>query len=87
MFSAAAAADGAFQANKRDTFGPTVQAHRLRDISTATAVRAIVRVHPSPPQCGSILNEECVETGYCLYCVTNHEHNGEECEPDASRLM
>ena len=46
---AGAPASGAFQADKCDTVGLTVQVHGLRNISTTAAVRAVVRSHSSPP--------------------------------------
>ena len=40
---------GAFQADKRNAFGLTVQVHRLRDISSTATIRAVVRTHTDPP--------------------------------------
>jgi hypothetical protein len=48
-FPARARADGTFQADERDAFGLTVQVHGLRNISSTTATRAVVRNHSSPP--------------------------------------
>lgn len=48
---AGTAADWAFHADKCDALRLTVQVDRLRHISTAAAVRAVVRVHSSPPSC------------------------------------
>ena len=46
---AGASAYRAFQVDKRDSFGLTVQVHRLRDIPSATAIRAVVRTQSFPP--------------------------------------
>ena len=46
---AGAPAGGTLQADKSDTFGLTVQVHRLRNIPTTAAIRAVVRSHSSPP--------------------------------------
>jgi hypothetical protein len=46
---ACAPAGGTFQADKGDAFGLTVQVHRLRNISSTAATRAVVRSHSSPP--------------------------------------
>ena len=46
---AGAPAGRTLQPNKCDTFGLTVQVHRLRNVSSTAAVRAVVRSHSSPP--------------------------------------
>jgi hypothetical protein len=46
---ACAPAGGALQADKCDAFGLTVQVHRLGNISTPAATRAVVRSHSSSP--------------------------------------
>ena len=49
MFPAGAATDRAFGADKRDPVDLAVQIHGLRNISTAAAVRAVVRSHSFSP--------------------------------------
>jgi hypothetical protein len=51
VLPAGARTDWALQPDKCDAFGLTVQVHGLRDISSAAAVRAVVRTQTSPPQC------------------------------------
>ena len=46
-----ARAGWAFQSDKRDALGLTVQVNGFRDISGAAAIRAVVRTQTSPPHC------------------------------------
>lgn len=80
MSSSAAAADGAFQANKRDTFGPTVQAHWLRDIHC----RCSSSNRPSSPLSPSVWkHSERGMRGNALPSELRYESRTqrEECEP------
>ena len=43
-------------ADKCDSLGLAIQIHRLRNISRATAVRALVRYHSSPPSLVKVLS-------------------------------
>jgi hypothetical protein len=52
-FPAGAPAGRTLQADKSDAVGLTIQVHRLRNISTTAAVRAVVRSHSFSP---SVLN-------------------------------
>lgn len=70
---AGAPAGGAFQADKCDAVGLTVQVHRLRNISTAAAVRAVVRSHSSPPSLLRNCQRREREIRRRVFCVTNHE--------------
>ena len=56
VFPASALANGTLQTDKGDAFRLTVQVHRLRNISSTAAVRAVVRSHSSPP---SVLKGLC----------------------------
>ena len=49
VFPASASANGTLQTDKGDAFGLTVQVHRLRNISSTAAVRAVVRSHSYSP--------------------------------------
>ena len=55
-FPSGACADWAFQADKCDAIGLTVQVHGFRHISGAAAIRAVIRTQTSPP---SVLNAFC----------------------------
>ena len=56
--SSAPATGGAFHADERDSFRLTVDVHRFRDKSTAATVRAVVRVHSSPPSSVTVIFHE-----------------------------
>jgi hypothetical protein len=53
---AGAPAGGTLQADKSDTFGLTVQVHRLGNVSTTATTRAVVRSHSSPPSWLKVLS-------------------------------
>ncbi len=47
-FPASTRTSRAFHSDKCDTFGLTVQVHRLRNIPRTAAIRAVFRIHSSP---------------------------------------
>jgi len=49
VFPASALANGTKHTDKSDAFGLTVQVHWLRNISSAAAVRTVVRSHSFSP--------------------------------------
>jgi hypothetical protein len=49
VFPSGSPANGAFQVDERDPFGLTVQVQWFRDVSCASAIRAVVRRHSLPP--------------------------------------
>ncbi len=73
MLPASAPTGRAFRADKRDTFGLTVQVHWLRNISSTAATWAVVRSQHSPSSGLRHCHRHEREIRCRLFCVTNHE--------------